>query len=953
MNKFTRPVLSLLLLLIANVPMQAQTQLIQRVEKSPSPVDFTIPFTKYKLSNGLTLVVHEDHSDPIVHVDVTYHVGSAREEIGMSGFAHFFEHMMFQGSKHVGDEEHFKIINGAGGTMNGTTNRDRTNYFETVPKNYLETALWLEADRMGFLLEAVSQKKFEVQRATVKNEKGQRYENRPYGMVGEISSKSFYPFGHPYSWPTIGYVEDLNRVGVDELKKFFLRWYGPNNAVVTVGGDVNTEEVVKMVEKYFGSIPRGPEVSKATTETFDLGKEDRYISYEDNIRFPMLRLSFPSVPTYHKDEAALDILAEILGQGKNSILYQNFIKTKKAVQASASNPTAELAGEFSFSILAFPGTKLSETEELLRKSIEEFVTRGITDEDLEKAKATREASAIYGLESVSGKVSMLASYETFLGNPDFIREDVSRYQNVSKEDIMRVYKTYIQNRKGLVLSVYPKGKKDLVAKADNFTPGGDSSKVQLAKMDMQLRPVQDNFDRSKRPKPSASPVVSMPPKFDATMKEGPMGGMKIIGTTNREVPMAYIQFNIKAGQIMQPKGKEGIAYLLTRMMKESTMGYTAEKMEEELDKLGSHIDVWADEENIVIGITSLSRNLEKTMHLAGEIIMHPRFKEEEFSRVKKQQLEYIGNQSNLPDVIANQTFGQLLYGKDNVLATSIYGTANSVEAIGVNEVRGFHAKHFTAANTSIIVSGDVDAQRIQNLMGPFMAMRPMPPAQIPAQENLPKIEKTKIYLVNKEGAPQSELRVGYLAMPYDATGEFYKAGIMNYILGGAFNSRINLNLREDKGYTYGARSAFSGSHTRGPWRVSTGVRGDATDSAVAEILKEIKEYRAKGITKEELEFTKNSILEREALKYETNSQKAGFLERVLEYNLSDDFVKDQVSILKKLKRKDIKKLADKHLPIENMAIVVVGDAKSVKPGLEKLGYEVVDMDMSSIGFKGN
>ncbi|MGZ5243519.1 MAG: M16 family metallopeptidase [Bacteroidia bacterium] len=930
--------------------MQAQTQLIQRVEKPSVPADFTIPFTKYKLPNGLTLVVHEDHSDPIVHVDVTYHVGSAREEIGMSGFAHFFEHMMFQGSKHVGDEEHFKIINGAGGTMNGSTNRDRTNYFETVPKNYLETALWLEADRMGFLLEAVSQKKFEVQRATVKNEKGQRYENRPYGMVGEISSKSFYPFGHPYAWPTIGYIEDLNRVGVDELKKFFLRWYGPNNAVVTVGGDVKTEEVLKMVEKYFGSIPRGPEVYKATPESFTLGKEDRYISYEDNIRFPMLRMTFPSVPIYHPDEAALDILAEIMGQGKNSILYQNFIKTKKAVQASASNPTAELAGEFNFSILAFPDTKLSETEELLRKSIDEFITRGITDEDIEKAKAKREASAIYGLESVSGKVTMLAAYETFLGTPDFIREDVARFQNITKEDILRVYKTYIQNRKGLVLSVYPKGKKDLVSKADNFKPGGDSTKVSRAKLDLQVRPVKDDFNRAKRPKPAASPIVVMPPKFVATV-EGPLSNMKIIGTTNREVPMAYIQFNVKCGQVMQPKGKEGIAYLLSRMMKESTMGYTAEKMEEELDKLGSNIDVWANEEDIVIGITSLTRNLEQTMHLASELILRPRFNEEEFNRLKKQQLEYIGNQSTQADAIANQTFSQLLYGKDNVLATSMYGTANSVESIGVNELRGFHNKHFTAANVRIIASGDIDAQRIQNLVTPFMSMRPMPASEIPAQANLPKIEKTKIYLVNKEGAPQSELRIGYLALPYDATGEYYKAGIMNYILGGAFNSRINLNLRENKGYTYGARSGFNGSHTPGPWRVSTGVRGDATDSAVAEILKEIKNYRENGITKEELTFTKNSILEREALKYETNSQKAGFLERILEYNLNDNYVTEQIIILKKLKRKDIKRLAEKYLPLETMAIVVVGDAKSVKPGLEKLGYEVVDMDMSSIGFK--
>ncbi len=950
MNKFGKQVLILFVLLTANYTMQAQTQLIQRVEKSPTPADYTIPFSKYKLSNGLTLIVHEDHSDPIVHVDVTYHVGSAREEIGKSGFAHFFEHMMFQGSKHVGDEEHFKIITGAGGSMNGTTNRDRTNYYETVPKNYLETALWLEADRMGFFLDAISQKKFEVQRATVKNEKGQNYENRPYGMVGEISAKSFYPYGHPYSWPTIGYVEDLNRVGVDELKKFFLRWYGPNNAIVTVGGDVNTEEVVKMVEKYFGPIPRGPEVYKMNPETFTLGKDDRYISYEDNVRFPMLRMAFPSVPTYHQDEAALDILAEIMGQGKNSILYQNFVKTRKAVQASASNPTAELAGEFSFTVLAFPDTKLSETETLLRKSIEEFITRGITDEDLQKAKATREASAVYGLESVRGKVTQLASYEFMLGNPNYIIDDVTRYQQVTKEDIIRVYKTYIQNRKALVLSVYPKGKKDLISKPDNFTPGGDTSKVQHASLSLEPRPVKDNFNRAKRPKVAASPVVSVPPKFEVSLP-GPFSVMKVIGTTNREVPVVYMKFNIKAGHVMQQKGREGIAYLLTRMMRESTISYSAEKIEQELDKLGSHVDVSLNRENIEVSVTSLTRNLEQTLKLVNEIMLHPKFNDEEFNRVKKQQLEYIANQSNLPDAIANQTFNQLLYGADNILATSIYGTTKSVESLTISDVRGYHNQYFTAANTSIIISGDVDEHAARNMLSPFMTMRPMPAAQLPALGDFAKIEKTKIYLVNKEGAPQSELRVGYLAMPYDATGEYYKASLMNYALGGAFNSRINLKLREEKKYTYGARSSFNGTHIQGPWRVATGVRGDVTDSAVAEILKEITNYREKGIDKEELTFTKNSILEQEALKYETNSQKAGFLERMHEYKLDNNFVKEQANILKKLKRKDINKLAEKYLPLDRMAIVVVGDAKSVRPGLEKLNYEVVEMDMSSIGLK--
>src|ERR1043165_3181014 len=291
----------------------AQAKLVEKVTKKGNEI--VIPYEKYILPNGLTLIVHEDHSDPVVHVDVTYHVGSAREEIGKSGFAHFFEHMMFQGSDHVKDEQHFKIVTEAGGTLNGSTNRDRTNYFETVPSNQLEKMLWLEADRMGFLLDAVTQQKFEIQRSTVKNERGQNYDNRPYGLTGEVASKALYPYGHPYSWLTIGYVEELNRVNVNDLKNFFMRWYSPNNATLTIGGDVNTKDVIRMVEKYFGPIPRGPEVSPVKLPPVKL-TSDRYVSYVDNYaNLPQLRIVYPTVPSFHPDMAALACLAQVLGSG--------------------------------------------------------------------------------------------------------------------------------------------------------------------------------------------------------------------------------------------------------------------------------------------------------------------------------------------------------------------------------------------------------------------------------------------------------------------------------------------------------------------------------------------------------------------------------------------------------------------------------------------------------------
>ena len=383
----------------------AGIKLVEKVEASKDGI--SIPYEKYQMDNGLTIIIHEDHSDPIVHVDVTYHVGSAREEPLRSGFAHFFEHMMFQGSDNVADEEHFKTVSESGGTLNGTTNKDRTNYFETLPSNQLERALWLEADRMGFLLDAVTQEKFEVQRATVKNERGQSYDNRPYGLVGEKVMQAMYPQDHPYHWPTIGYLEDLDAANVEDLKRFFLRWYGPNNAALTVAGDVEPAVVLKLAKKYFGTIPRGAEVENQKVEKITL-KEDKYISYADQIRFPLIQFSYPTVPNYHPDEAPLDVLSDILGGSENSLFYKNFQKSQIAIQASVFHPCQELAGMFQLTVLPFPGKTLEEMEDRIRETLVEFEKRGVNEDDLKRYKSTTESQVISSLETVSGKATQLA-----------------------------------------------------------------------------------------------------------------------------------------------------------------------------------------------------------------------------------------------------------------------------------------------------------------------------------------------------------------------------------------------------------------------------------------------------------------------------------------------------------------------------------------------------------------
>lgn len=928
-------------LLIAFVAIQAsaQTKLIEKVTAEEGKL--VIPYERYLLSNGLTLIVHEDHSDPLVHVDVTYHVGSAREEIGKSGFAHFFEHMMFQGSEHVADEQHFGIISAAGGTLNGSTNKDRTNYFETLPSNQLEVALWLESDRMGFLLDSVTQKKFEVQRATVKNERGQRYDNRPYGLVNENISKVLYPYGHPYSWLTIGYIEDLNRVNVTDLKNFFLRWYGPNNAVLTIGGDVDTKEVVKLVEKYFGNIPRGPEVEKMNLEEPVLDK-DRYITMEDNIMFPLLELTYPTVPRGHADEPALDILADILGGGNNSIFYKNFVKNQLALQASAYHPTSELAGEFTMAVYAAPGSNLSTMDSLIRASIAEFETRGVTDDDLQRAKAQIVSGMINGLESVRGKVSQLASYHTFFDNANRIQKDIDAYQKVTKQDILNAYNKYIKGKHAVVLSAVPKGKTDMAAKAQNFTAPISvvNNFPQVDYTGLTYVKAVDNFDRNIQPKPGPAPKIKVPEFYTGALTNG----IPYIGTENREIPTVTVQITIKGGHLVETTENAGIADILADLMNESTENYTSEAIQNELDKLGSTISFSAGSESTFIYVQSLKENFSATMKLLEEKLLHPLLSEEDFNRVKNLHLKSIANRTTQATSIANLVFDKLIYGDDNIKSIPSSGTAQSIASITRLDVINFYKNYYSPKVTSVVVVGDLDERDALKRLD-FLNSWTGKEVTIPTDLPNAKIEKTTIYLVNKPGAAQSELRIGYVALPFDATGEYFKLGMMNYSLGGSFNSRINQNLRENKGWTYGARSGFSGTKYAGPFTAYAGVKVDATDSSIMGFLTEMEMYAANGITKEELEFTKNSLTQSEALEYETSRQKAAFLRQILAYGLDADFTKEQYNIINKMKVKEINALADKYLT-KPMIIVVVGDKAKIETGIKALGYDVVELDIN-------
>ncbi|MGR5300236.1 M16 family metallopeptidase [Vibrio alfacsensis] len=901
-----------------------------------------IPYQKYQLDNGLTVILAPEDSDPLVHVDVTYHVGSAREDIGKSGFAHFFEHMMFQGSENVGDQQHFKIITEAGGTLNGTTNRDRTNYFETVPANQLEKMLWLESDRMGFLLDAVSQEKFEIQRSTVKNERAQRYDNRPYGLIWERMAEALYPEGHPYSWQTIGYVEDLDRVDVNDLKAFFLRWYGPNNAVITIGGDIDVEQTLAWVNKYFGSIPRGPEVDNAPKQPAKL-EENKFITLEDRIQQPMVMIAWPTTYSGEANQASLDTLSSVLGSGTNSLLYQDLVKTQKAVDAGSFHDCAELSCNFYVYAMGDSGEKgdLSKLYDELMQSLNKFSKEGVTKDRLDQLKGQAEADAIFALESVKGKVTQLASNQTFFGQPDLIEKQLEQIRAVRPESVEKAYSDFIQGKNKVTLSVVPKGKVDLAVKPATFvTPKRTLPEYQKITDDqLAYRRATDNFERSVQP-PAGAPVEATMPKLYGIHFDN---GSELLGTVSTETPTVMMQFSLPAGTRFVDKGKEGLAQLTAAMLQEGTTKRSVEDIQAELDKLGSMISVEASGYTTNISVSSLAKNLAPTLKIVEEMLLSPAFKEEDFERVKVQALEGLVYEQQNPSWMASQASRQVLYG-DSVFARPKDGTQAGLNALTLNDVRDFYTKHYTPQSAQIVVVGDISKQDIQKQLAFWSSWEDEAAALYAPQSILPLGEQ-KIHLVDKPGAPQSVVMLVRQGMPYDATGDFYLSQLANFNLSGNFNSRINQNLREDKGYTYGAFGYFSGNVETGSVVFTAQVRADSTVASIVEMENELSEYSQAGMTDDEMTFMRQAVGQKDALKYETPTQKGKLISDILKYNLDKDYLQQRNAIVDTVDKRTLDALAQKWFDPNDYQIVVVGDAKSLRPQLEKLGKDVEELEI--------
>ena len=900
-----------------------------------------IDYKKIELDNGLDVIFHQDKSDPIVAVELMAHVGSAREVEGRTGFAHLFEHLLFLESENLGKGGLDKMSARIGGSgANGSTSRDRTNYLQTVPNDGLEKMIWAEADKLGWFINTVTAPVLAKEKQVVKNEKRQSYDNRPYGYNQVVIDRNLYPKEHPYNWQVIGSLEDLQNATLDDVKTFYKKWYVPNNSTLVLSGDFDIIQAEKWVRKYFDEIPKGEEIIPLPKKAGKVAAT-KHLYYEDNFaRVPQLTMAWPTVESYHPDAYALDVLTDYLANGKNAPLNKVLIDDLKLTsRVSFYNRTSELAGQSQLSVRTFNGKKLDEVLQGIQTAFKQFEEDGISEKDLSRIKAGQETSFYSSLSSVLGKGTRLASYNTYTGNPGFVTQDINNTLAVSANDVMRVFKKYVQNKSYIATSFVPKGEQALalanseeaIIKEEKIIIGAEESFD--PKIAAQYEKTPATFDRSVEPPYGKAPETKTPDVWENSLGNG----LKIYGIENNEVPLVQFNLVIDGGQLMDSMNKLGVANLTASLMNKGTKNKSVAALEEAIQELGASVYVYATTENITIAATTLAKNYPKTVALVKEMLLEPRFDEAEFELIKKATINNLRQEQASPNAVARNEYNKLIYGEKNIRAKNIAGTMESVGKITIEDVKLFYTKNISPSVAKLYVVGSLSKDNIVTSLAGIDENWSPKSVSIPSYE-MPKVStKPRVYFYDIPNAKQSVLNFGRPALAATAN-DFYPATVMNYKLGGGgFASELTQELREGKGYTYGIRSRFSGSKDQGTFTISSGVRSNVTLES-AQLVKQILEDYPKNFSEKDLATTKSFLIKSNARAFETFGAKLRMLENIGSLGYDYDYMQQREKIVNEMTIERVRELANEYANPNQLIWLVVGDAETQLDRMNQLGY---------------
>jgi zinc protease len=901
--------------------------------------ELNIPYEKFTLANGLQVILHEDHSDPIVAFAIQFHVGSGRESEGRTGFAHLFEHFMFSRSENVALGQFDEIIQNAGGSSNAGTGNDATTYFEVVSKNALEKVLWLESDRLGFLTNAINKKALNIQQNVVQNEKRQYEDNAPYGYTDWVIAKNLYPKGHPYSWTVIGEMEDLFKASVEDAKTFHDTFYVPNNATIVLSGDFNPADTRKLVEKYFNEIKAGPAISDPAPQLVTV-TQTKKLYHEDNFaRAAQLTMVWPTVQQYSPDSYALDYLGQLLSRGKKAPMYKVIEKEKKLASGPrADNGSQEVAGAFTVTVTANEGVSLKDIETAVFESFRRFETESFTEADVERIKAGLETNFYNGISSVLGKSFQLAQYNEYAGSPDFYKTDLEKTKAVTKADIIRVYEKYIKGKPYLATSFVPKGKPDLAAEGSVIAGVKEEDILNATQVmidesaNEEVVKTPTAFDRTVIPVDGPEPMVIIPTVWNDKLSNG----MAVWGIEQNELPLVQFNIVIKGGHYLDKLEKPGVASMMASMMNQGTKNKTPLELEEAIETLGARINVRSSGTAITIGANCLVRNFGKTLALLEEMLLEPRWDPDEFAMAQTRVMNNLRRQKASPVALASETYMGKVYGAGHIFSVNESGTLESVPTITIEDLESWYTANISPSVANFHVAGNIKKEEIMKSLQELASKWPAKEVIFPVYPMPAPLEKSEIWFVDVPGAKQSTIRIGNLALA-QTDPDYFPATVMNDHLGGNFLSLVNQILREQKGFTYGASTSFNGSYIPGPFTASSMVRSSATLESL-QIFKNLMENYRNGISENDLEMTRNYLIKSYALSFETLNALNGMLGEISMYNLPKDYVRLEQETIRKMTVDQHKALAQKYINPDKMFYVISGDAATQAEPLTALGF---------------